>query len=393
MEVVSMLDFELSDEQVALRRLAHEFANKDLRPIVRQLDEGKNFNWDIPRKLHELGFLSLFIPEEYGGGSGKVTDAMLLMEEIAAVEPGVCTTMGATWLATAPLLFAGTEEQHKKFFPIIAEQGGLGASGTTEPQAGSDLEAKVLIPGACRTVARKTGKEYVLNGRKCFISNAGVAGIYIIFAVTDAQRPLETSCLFAVEKNTPGLSFGKVEDKMGLRSSWTGDLIIEDMKLTEINRIGPEGMGYQIHLARLANARGPVSAQAVGIARGAYEIALRYAKERVQGGKRIIEHQAMIQKLAEMAIQIEAARLMVWRACWVNANLLPPNRLYTAMSKVFATDMAVRVAVEAIQVLGGYGYMKDYLVEKSLRDAKVLQIYEGPNEICRETVMEVLAED
>jgi len=297
-----------------------------------------------------------------------------------------------TWLAVAPLLFAGSDAQWKKFFPLVVEEGGLGASGTTEPQAGSDLEAKELIAGCCRTVARKVGDEYVLNGRKCFISNAGVASIYVIFAVTDPHRPHETSCLFVVEKDTPGLSYGKVEDKMGLRSSQTGDLIFEDMKLTALNRLGAEGMGYQIHLTRLANARGPVSSQAVGIARGAYEIAFDYAKQRVQGGKPIIEHQAMAQKLAEMAIQIEAARLMVWRACWVNANLLPPNRLYTAMSKVFATDMAVRVATEAIQVLGGYGYMKDYLVEKCLRDAKVLQIYEGPNEICREAVMETLTE-
>jgi acyl-CoA dehydrogenase len=387
-----MLNFDLSEEQLALRQLARDFARKELKPIVRQLDEGHAFNWDIPKKLHELGFLSLFIPEEYGGSTGKVTDAMLLMEEIGAVEPGVCTTMGATWLAIAPLLFAGTEEQWKTFFPLIAEEGGLGASGTTEPQAGSDLEAKEPLPNVCRTVARKVGDEYVVNGRKCFISNAGVASLYVIFAVTDPKRPLETSCLFAVPKDIPGLSFGKVEDKMGLRSSQTGDLIFEDMRLTSLNRIGPEGMGYQIHMTRLANARGPVSSQAVGIARGAYEIAFEYAKERVQGGKPIIEHQAIAQKLAEMAIQVEAARLMVWRACWVNANLLPPNRLYTAMSKVFATDVAVRVAIDAIQVLGGYGYMKDYLVEKCLRDAKVLQIYEGPNEICREAVMEVLTE-
>ncbi|RJP16722.1 MAG: acyl-CoA dehydrogenase [Candidatus Abyssobacteria bacterium SURF_5] len=385
-----MLNFELSEEQEALRQLARDFARKELKPKVRKLDEGHAFDWGIPKKLHELGFLSLFIPEDHGGGGGKLTDAMLLMEEIGSVEPGVCTTMGATWLAIAPLLFAGTEAQWKKFFPLIVEQGGLGASGTTEPQAGSDLEAKELLPKVCRTVARKVGDEYVVNGTKCFISNAGVASLYVIFAVTDPQRPQETSCLFAVEKDTPGLSYGKVEDKMGLRSSQTGDLIFEDMKLTPLNRIGPEGMGYQIHMTRLANARGPVSSQAVGIARGAYEIAFQYAKERVQGGKLIIEHQAVAQKLAEMAIQIEAARLMVWRACWVNANLLPPNRLYTAMSKVFATDVAVKVAIDAIQVLGGYGYMKDYLVEKSLRDAKVLQIYEGPNEICREAVMEVL---
>ncbi len=385
-----MLNFELSEEQEALRQLARDFARKELKPKVRQLDEGHSFDWSVPKKLHELGFLSLFIPEDHGGGGGKLTDAMLLMEEIGSVEPGVCTTMGATWLAIAPLLFAGNDAQWNKFFPMVVEGGGLGASGTTEPQAGSDLEAKELLPNVCRTVARKVGDEYVVNGRKCFISNAGVASIYVIFAVTDPKRPRETSCLFVVDKDTPGLSFGKVEDKMGLRSSQTGDLIFEDMKLTSLNLLGAEGMGYQIHMTRLANARGPVSSQAVGIARGAYEIAFQYAKERVQGGKLIIEHQAVAQKLAEMAIQIEAARLMVWRACWVNANLLPPNRLYTAMSKVFATDVAVRVAVDAIQVLGGYGYMKDYLVEKFLRDAKVLQIYEGPNEICREAVIEVL---
>ncbi len=385
-----MINFELSEEQLAIQALARNFANKSLRPIVRELDESKEFNWNIPKWLHELGFLSLMIPEEHGGSGKTVMEAMLVMEEIAAVEPGVCTTMGGTWLTVGPLLLAGTEAQWKKFFPVITEQGGLGSSATTEPQGGSDLEETVQHPGALRTTARRVGDEYVLNGRKCFISNAGIASLYITLATLDKENWMDNACLFIVPKDTPGLSFGKIEEKMGLHSSVTGDVIFEDVVLPAENRIGPEGAGYTIHMNRLAMARGPVAAQAVGIARGAYEIALAYAKERVQGGKRIIEHQGIAFMLADMAIQIEAARLLLWKANWVNSTYLPPTRTFSTMAKIFCTDMAMKVATDAVQILGGYGYMKEYLVEKAMRDAKVLQIYEGPNQVCRLAVAEDL---
>jgi alkylation response protein AidB-like acyl-CoA dehydrogenase len=385
-----MIDFELSEEQQEIQKLARDFANKTLRPIVRELDESKEFNSNIPKWLHELGFLSLLIPEEYGGAGKTVMEAMIVMEELAAVEPGVCTTMGGTWLTVGPLLLAGTEDQWKKFFPVITEEGGLGSSATTEPQGGSDLEETVQHPGALRTTAKKVGDEYVLNGRKCFISNAGIASLYITLATLDKENWMDNACLFIVPKDTPGLSFGKREEKMGLHSSVTGDVIFEDVVIPAENRIGPEGAGYMIHMNRLAMARGPVAAQAVGIARGAYEIALAYAQERVQGGKPIIEHQGIAFMLADMAIQIEAARLLLWKANWVNSTFLPPKRTFSTMAKIFCTDMAMKVTSDAIQILGGYGYMKEYLVEKAMRDAKVLQIYEGPNQVCRLAVAEDL---
>jgi alkylation response protein AidB-like acyl-CoA dehydrogenase len=386
-----MLNFELSEEQLEIQKLARDFANKTLRPLVRELDdESKEFNWNIPKWLHELGFLGLLIPEEMGGAGKTVMESMIVMEELAAVEPGVCTTMGGAWLTIGPLLLAGTEAQWKKFFPVFVEEGGLGSSATTEPQGGSDLEATEQFPGALRTTARKVGDEYVLNGRKCFISNAGIASLYITLATLDRENWKENSCLFIVPKDTPGLSFGKPEEKMGLHSSVTGDVIFEDVRIPAENRIGPEGAGYMIHMNRLAMARGPVAAQAVGIARSAFETALAYAKERVQGGKLIIEHQAIATMLADMAIQIEAARLLLWKANWVNSTYLPPTRTFSTMAKVFCTDMAMKVTTDAIQVLGGYGYMKEYLLEKAMRDAKVLQIYEGPNQICRLAIAEDL---
>jgi len=385
-----MLNFELSEEQLAIQKLARDFANKTLRPIVRELDESKEFNWDIPKWLHELGFLGLLVPEEMGGAGKTVMESMLIMEEIAAVDPGVCTTMGGTWLTIGPLLLAGTEAQWEKFFPVFVEEGGLGSSATTEPQGGSDLEATEQFPGALRTTARKVGDEYVLNGRKCFISNAGIASLYITLVTLDRENWMDNSCLFIVPKDTPGLSFGKLEEKMGLNSSVTGDVIFEDVCIPAENRIGPEGAGYIIHMNRLAMARGPVAAQAVGIARSAFETALAYAKERVQGGRPIIEHQAIATMLADMAIQIEAARLLLWKANWVNSTYLPPTRTFSTMAKVFCTDMAMKVTTDAVQILGGYGYMKEYLLEKAMRDAKVLQIYEGPNQICRLAVAEDL---
>jgi acyl-CoA dehydrogenase len=386
-----MLNFELSEEQLEIQKLVRDFANKTLKPIVRELDdESKGFNWNIPKWLHELGFLGLLIPEEMGGAGKTVMESMIVMEELAAVEPGVCTTMGGTWLTVGPLLLAGTEAQWKKFFPIIVEEGGLGSSATTEPQGGSDLEETEQFPGALRTTARKDGDDYILNGRKCFISNAGIASLYITLATLHKENWQDNSCLFIVPKDTPGLSFGKPEEKMGLHSSVTGDVIFEDVRIPAENRIGPEGAGYMIHLNRLAMARGPVAAQAVGIARGAFETALAYAKERVQGGKPIIEQQAIATMLADMAIQIEAARLLLWKANWVNSTYLPPKRTFSTMAKVFCTDMAMKVTTDAVQVLGGYGYMREYLLEKAMRDAKVLQIYEGPNQICRLAVAEDL---
>jgi len=385
-----MVNFELNEEQLEIQKLARDFANKTLRPIVRELDESPEFNWNIPKWLHELGFLGLLIPEEAGGAGKTVMESMLVMEEIAAVEPGVCTTMGGTWLTVGPLLLAGTEAQWKKFFPVIVEEGGLGSSATTEPQGGSDLEETVQHPGALRTTARRVGDEYVINGQKCFISNAGIASLYIVLATLDKENWMNNACLFIVPKDAPGLSFGKPEEKMGLHSSVTGDVIFEDVRVPAENRIGPEGAGYMIHMNRLAMARGPVAAQAVGIARGAFETALAYAKQRVQGGKPIIEHQGVAFMLADMAIQIEAARMLLWKANWVNSTYLPPTRTFSTMAKIFCTDMAMKVTTDAVQVLGGYGYMKEYLLEKAMRDAKVLQIYEGPNQVCRLAVAEDL---
>jgi len=388
--------FTLSDDLIAVQKLARQFAEREIKPIALKLDQAPKdyFHWDIVRKGAEIGLLSFFIPEAYGGAGQGVMCYAVLMEELSAACSGVALIFGAHGLGLAPIILSGDLEAWERFLPPIVEaersgQPKLCAYAITEPSAGSDVEdPEGSRTARLTTFARKVSGGYVLNGRKCFISNGSVASLITVFASLDPAAGVDAWTCFAVPADSPGFSVGTIEDKMGQRACPAAELIFEDCFVPAENVIGGEGGGWALNQQVLASSRGPVGAIAVGIARAAYEAALAYAKERWQGGKRIIEHQAIRMMLADMRTQVEAARLMAWKACWLADNQLPPPAEWAAMAKVFCSDVAMRVTTDAVQILGGYGYMREYGVEKLMRDAKLTQIYEGTNQINRLAVME-----
>jgi alkylation response protein AidB-like acyl-CoA dehydrogenase len=388
--------FELSEELLLIQKTARRFAEREIRPIALELDQAPkdDFCWEIVRKGGEIGLLSFLIPEEYGGGGQAMMGYTILLEELSVACSGVATIFGAHGLGLAPILLSGDVEAWERFFPpvVAAERSDrpyLCAYAITEPEAGSDVEHEEGARTARLTTwARREGDEYIINGRKCFISNGSVASLVTVFATLDREAGIDAWTCFAVPTDTPGFVVGRVEDKMGQRACPAAELIFEDVRIPKENVIGGEGGGWLLNQQVLASSRGPVGAIAVGIARNAYEIALRYASERYQGGKPIIKHQAVKMMLADMAIKIEAARLLAWKASYLADTQLPPPRKEPAMAKTFASDIAVEVCLDAIQILGGYGYMRDYGVEKCLRDAKLCQIYEGTNQIQRLVILE-----
>jgi alkylation response protein AidB-like acyl-CoA dehydrogenase len=368
-----MIAFDLTDEQREMRDLAHRFAEKEIRPIAAEFDEQEKVPWEVIRKAHQAGFLSYYIPEKYGGGG--ITDMIthcLVDEEIFWGCAGVGTILGGTSLCATPILIAGTEDQKAKYLSLFCDpqQPKLGAFALTEPSAGSD-------PASLSTQARREGNAYVLNGYKTFITNAGIANIYVIFATVDISLGYRGITAFIVEKDTPGLIPGKKEKKMGIRASQTATLALEDLRVPVENRLGEEGEGFAIAMKTFEHTRTHIAIAAVGLARAAYEYALQYAQERVQFGKPIIKHQAIAFKLADMATQIDAARLLTWRAAYLADQGIPCTK-EASMAKAFAADVAMKVTTEAVQILGGYGYMREYPVEKWMRD-----IYEGTAEIQR----------
>jgi alkylation response protein AidB-like acyl-CoA dehydrogenase len=373
-----MIAFDLTEEQREMRDLAHRFAEKEIRPIAAEFDEQEKVPWEVIRKAHQAGFLSYYIPEKYGGGG--ITDMIthcLVDEEIFWGCAGVGTILGGTSLCATPILIAGTEDQKAKYLSQFCDpqQPKLGAFALTEPSAGSD-------PASLSTQARREGNAYVLNGYKTFITNAGIADIYVIFATVDISLGYRGITAFIVEKDTPGLIPGKKEKKMGIRASQTATLALEDLRVPVENRLGEEGEGFAIAMNTFEHTRTHIAIAGVGLARAAYEYALQYAQERVQFGKPIIKHQAIAFKLADMATQIDAARLLTWRAAYL-ADQGTPCTKEASMAKAFAADVAMKVTTEAVQILGGYGYMREYPVEKWMRDAKIMQIYEGTAEIQR----------
>lgn len=373
-----MIAFELTDEQREMRDLAHRFAEKEIRPLAAEYDEREEVPWDIVRKAAQAGFLSYFLPEKYGGGG--VTDKLthcLVDEEIAWGCAGVASILGGTSLCATPILLAGTEDQKFKYLSLFCDpqEPRLGAFALTEPSAGSD-------PASLSTQARREAGGYVINGYKTFITNGGIADVYVIFATVDISLGHRGITAFIVEKDTPGLVIGKKEKKMGIRASHTATLAFEDMHLPAANRLGEEGEGFKIAMKTFEYTRTHIAIVAVGLARAAYEYALAYAQERVQFGKPIIQHQAVAFMLADMATQIDAARLLAWRAAWLADQGVPCTQ-QASMAKVYAADTAMRVTTDAVQILGGYGYMREYPVEKWMRDAKIMQIYEGTSQIQR----------
>ncbi|MDX9869476.1 MAG: acyl-CoA dehydrogenase family protein [Candidatus Cloacimonadales bacterium] len=370
------MDYFLTEDQIELRDLAKRIAREKIAPLTEKYDEEQIFPWDIVEIMAQADLFSVLVPEEYDGLSGKVMDLAVVTEELCKVDAGISLAFGATGLGMYPILLSGNEEQKQKYLPQIASGKKLAAFALTEANAGSDASA-------IETTATKDGDYYVLNGTKQWITNGGEADIYTVFAMTDKTKGARGASCFIVEKGTPGFNFGKKENKMGIRASATRELIFEDCRIPKENLIAKEGMGFLVAMKTFDKSRPMVAAQAIGIAQGALEIAVRYAKERKQFGQPIAAFQAVQFMIADMATQIEAARAMIFQTAKMIDSGITKYSKVSAMCKYFASDVAMKVTTDAVQILGGYGYMKEYPVEKMMRDAKIMQIYEGTNQIQR----------
>lgn len=370
------MKFELTDEQKMLQSMVRDFAVNEVEPTAAERDEEERFDREIFDKMAELGLTGIPWPEEYGGSGMDYVSYVIAVEELSRVCASTGVTLSAhVSLASWPIYKYGTEEQKQKYLRRLAEGSAIGAFALSEPGAGSDV-------ASMKMTAKKDGDDYVLNGNKVWITNGGVADIYVVFAKTDPDAKHRGISAFIVEKGTEGFSFGKKEKKLGIRSSPTTELIFENCRIPKENLLGEEGEGFKIAMTTLDGGRSGIAAQAVGIAQGALDAAIAYAKEREQFGKPIAHQQGISFKLADMATEVEAARLLTYRAAWLESQGLPYGEA-SAMAKLFAGDTAMRVTVEAVQIFGGYGYTKEYPVERYMRDAKITQIYEGTNEIQR----------
>ncbi|MUP48315.1 acyl-CoA dehydrogenase [Veillonellaceae bacterium M2-8] len=370
------MNFSYTEEQQDIIRTVRALVEKEIAPYAAEMDETEKLHDGLLEKLTAQGLLGVVIPEEYGGiGLDTVTIAALY-EELGKGCAGVATTVAANALASYPVIIAGTAEQKKQYFDVINGER-LAAFALTEPGTGSDA-------GSVSTRAIKTddGSGYVLNGTKCFITNGALAEMFVVFANTRKTGGIRGLTAFIVRKGTPGFMIGKAENKMGIRASNTTELIFQDCFIPVEQRLGREGQGFRIAMNTLDAARPLVGAVSVGIAEAAFKACSEYAKVRVQFGKPIASFEMVQQMIADMAIEVEAARMMVQKACWMRDQGVDFSR-QAAMAKCYASDVAMRVTTNAVQVMGGYGYMKDYPVEKYMRDAKIMQIYEGTNQIQR----------
>jgi acyl-CoA dehydrogenase len=370
-----VIDFSLSEEQLALQEVAREFAQKEMKPNAAKFDKGGDFPEEVMRKAFEAGFITCNIPQEYNGGGLKELEIAIISEELAAGCAGMFTTIMASSLAFTPIILFGTDEQKKRFLTPLTKTMSFAAFGLTEREAGSDASS-------LKTTAKKVGLEYVINGSKCFITNGGIASLYVVFANAAPERGPRGISAFIVPREVPGITVGKEEDKMGHRASNTTELFFEDVKIPEENLLAKEGLGFLVAMKTLDKTRASVGAAGVGVARAALEYAIEYAKTRIQFGKPIATFQNTAFKIAQMAMEVNAARHLVWHSAWLMDQGKPCGK-ESAMAKCFGSDVAMRTTVEALQLFGGYGYMKDYPIEKLMRDAKLLQIYEGTNEIQR----------
>lgn len=380
------MQFRLSEEHEMMRQMVRDFAEKEVKPSAAERDEHEIFDRSIFDKMGKLGLAGIPWGEEYGGAGSDYLSYVIAVEELSRVCGSTGVTLSAhISLASFPIFTFGTEEQKQRYLRPLAEGTKLGAYGLTEPGSGSDA-------AAMRTTAVKDGDDYILNGSKIFITNGGDAEIYVVFAVTDPALKHKGISAFIVEKGTPGFSIGKKEKKLGIRASATTEIIFEDCRIPASQRLGAEGEGFKVAMKTLDGGRNGIAAQAVGIAQGAYEEALAYAKERKQFGKPLMALQAIQFKLADMATKIEAARLLTYQAAWLEANGLPYGKA-SAMAKLFAGDTAMEVTTEAVQIFGGYGYTREYPVERMMRDAKITQIYEGTNEIQRVVIAKYISNE
>ncbi len=369
------MDFELTTEQLAMQKMARDYAENEIAPIAAEYDEKEEMPVDFIRKMVAEGFSSVSLPEEYGGAGMDEVTVCLVTEELGRGCAGIATGIGANSLAMLPIQLAGSEEQKKKYLVELCD-GKLASFCLTEPNAGSDVSS-------ISTNAVKDGSEYVINGTKCFITNGTYADYYVVFAIIDPKRGARSLTPFIVEKGAEGLDASRKEKKMGIRSSNTAVVVFDQVRVPEENMLGKPNGGFRVAMETFDISRPMIASLAVGLARAAYEAAAKYARERVQFGKPIIQQQAIQFMLADMAMEIEAARSLVLRTAGKIGKGEKNLSAYSAMAKAYAGDMAMRVTVDALQVLGGYGYTREYPLEKYMRDAKIMQIYEGTSQIQR----------
>ena len=380
------MNYFLTEEQTMIKELAARIADEKIAPVAIKYDEEGIFPHDIMKILADSDLCGVYIPEEYGGLGGGILEMSLVVEELSRACGGIALAFAGTGLGTFPILLFGTEDQKSKFLPDIASGKKLAAFGLTEANAGSDA-------AGIQTTARLEGDAYVLNGTKQWITNGGEADIYTVIACTNRAKGARGFSSFIVEKGTPGFGFGKKENKMGIRASCTRELVFENCRIPKENLLAREGMGFIVAMKTLDRTRPGVAAQALGIAQGAFDHALRYSRERVQFGHTISSFQAVQHILADMAIGIEASRALIYQTCRHVDSGAKDISKESAMCKVFASDTAMKVTTDAVQILGGYGYMKEYPVEKMMRDAKITQIYEGTNQIQRNVIaLEIIKE-
>lgn len=373
------MDYFIDEQQKTIKGLARRIAEERILPVRAELDEKEEFPWDIIKDLADADMFRVFVPEEYEGLGGGCLELCLVMEELSRVCSGVAVTYAASALGCMTLMEYGTDEQKRKFLPDIAGGKKLGAFAITEPTAGSDASN-------IKTTAEKVEGGYLLNGTKQFITNGGEAELYTVIALTDKTRGARGASAIIVEKDTPGFTFGKKEKKLGIRTSATRELVFKNCLVPEENLLGKPGLGFIQAMRLFDRSRPCIGAQAVGLAQGALEAATDYAQERIQFNQPIITMPVVQHMLADMAIQVEAARALVYAAARHVDSGAKSVTEESAMAKVFASDAAMKVTIDAVQICGGSGYMRDYPVEKMMRDAKILQIYEGTNQILRNAI-------
>ncbi len=373
------MNYFLTEEQKMIQDLARQIAKEKIEPIALEYDEHQTFPHEIVKVLGESDLFGVFIPQEYGGFGGGVFEMCLVVEELSKACGGIALGYAASALGTIPILLFGTDEQKKKYLPRLAKGEILAAFALTEAEAGSDASA-------IKTTAKKANGNYIINGTKQWITNGGEASVYTVVLLTDPERGARGASTVIVDKDTPGFTFGKKENKMGIRASATRELIFDNVTVPQSNLLGKEGMGFLVAMKTLDQSRPGVAAQAVGIAAGALEKAVDYSRQRKQFGQAISSFQGLQFMLADMATQVEAARALTYQVARSIDSGMKNTSKISAMAKVFASDVAMKVTVDAVQVFGGYGYMKEYPVEKMMRDAKITQIYEGTNQIQREVI-------
>ena len=381
------MNYFLTEEQQMIKDLAAQIARDKIAPVAAEYDEKQIFPTEIVEILGKADLFRVFIPEEYDGMGGGIFEMSLVVEELSKACGGIALAYAGSGLGTIPIILFGSDEQKKKYLPRLAAGETIGAFALTEADAGSDA-------AAIKTRAKLDGDHYVVNGTKQWITNGGEAGVYTVIVMTDPTRGARGSSALIVEKGTEGFDFGKKEDKMGIRASATRELVFQDAKVPKENLLGREGMGFMVAMKTFDQSRPGVAAQAVGIAQGALDLAAAYARERHQWGRPISSFQGVQFMLADMATQVEAARALTLQAArTIDAGEKNVSKI-SSMAKLLASDVAMKVTTDAVQIFGGYGYMKEYPVEKMMRDAKITQIYEGTNQIQREVIgLQVIKEN